>query len=35
MIIDGDVRHHEDLIIAIAIQKARKWATEQKRMEQH
>jgi uncharacterized protein YdaT len=35
MIIDGDIRHHEDLIIAIAIQKARKWASERKRMEQN
>lgn len=35
MMVDGDVRHHEDLIIAIAIQKARKWARDQKQAEQN
>jgi uncharacterized protein YdaT len=35
MMVDGDVRHHEDLIIAIAIQKAMKWDREQKRAEQN
>ena len=35
MIVDGDVRHHNDLIIAIAIEKARKWARARKREEQN
>lgn len=35
MIVDGDVRHHEDLIIFIAIQKARKLIQDQKRAEQN
>jgi uncharacterized protein YdaT len=31
MIVDGNVRHHKDLIIVIAIQKAKQWARDQKK----
>lgn len=33
MIVDGNIRHHEDLIIAIAIQKAKTWQRERERSE--
>lgn len=28
MLVDGNIRHHRDLIIVIAISKAKKWAKE-------
>jgi uncharacterized protein YdaT len=35
MIVDGNVRHHKDLIIVIAIQKAKQWARGQKKKDIH